>query len=83
MNSTGIGEEALVVLKDNLYQYNNAKERQCLNDLGVRLLKEQLLAPASTDDLIGWFERYCYDGESLDTIIASIKHPGMIRWSCH
>lgn len=70
------GEEALALLKENIYKYNSMEERQRLDELGKRLSEEKLLRSVNTRDLIGWFERYSDDGETLDGIIASVKHPG-------
>ena len=62
-----------MVLKKNIYQYYSQEDKQHLNELGQRLQQEGLLALATHQDLIGWFERYNYDGEPLEVIIVTIK----------
>lgn len=71
------GEEALLVLKENIYKYNSREEKERLDKLGQRLSEERLLSNASIRELIDLHVRY-NDGESLDSIVASIKHPGML-----
>ena len=70
------GEETLLVLKEKIYKYNSREERERLDKLGWRLSEERLLSNTSTRELIDLYDRY-NDGESLDSIVTSIKHPGM------
>ena len=69
-------EELMEVLKEKIYKYNNREEKERLDELGRRLSEERLLSNTSIRELIDLYDRYG-DGESLDSIIASIKHPGM------
>ena len=69
-------EELMEVLKEKIYKYNNREEKERLDELGRRLSEERLLSNTSIRKLIDLYDRYG-DGESLDSIIASIKHPGM------
>ena len=71
------GEEALSVLVEKVFKYNIPEERRRLKDLGKRLKCEGLLFSATTDDLIGWFDRYNDGPETLDIIISTIKNPRM------
>ena len=69
-------EELMEVLKVKVYKYNSREERERLDELGCRLSEERLLSNTCTGELIELYDRY-NDGESLDSIIACIKHPGM------
>lgn len=73
------GETALLVLKENVYKYNSQEERERLDELGRRLSEERLLPNTGIRELIDLYDRY-NDGESLDSIVTSIKHPGMMNF---
>lgn len=68
------GEECMKVLKEKIYKYNSKEEKERLDELGRRLSEERLLSNTSMRELIDLYERYS-NGESLDSIINSIKHP--------
>lgn len=75
-NESSGGKEALLVLKEKIYKYNSREEKERLDKLGRRLSEEGLLSNTSMRELIDLYDRYS-DGESLDIIIFSIKHPGL------
>ena len=68
------GEECMKVLKEKIYKYNSKEEKERLDELGRRLSEERLLSNTSIRELIDLYDRY-NNGESLDSIINSIKHP--------
>ena len=74
------GRKALLVLKENIFKYNSQEERERLYELGRRLSAERLLSNTSIRELIDLFDRY-NDGESLDSIVTSVKHPGLSQES--
>ena len=78
------GETALLVLKEKIYNYNSQEERERLDKLGRRLSEERLLSNTSIRELIDLYDRYS-NGESLNSIITSVKNPGMkvVRTTWH
>lgn len=70
------GAEAIDILMTRVYRYHSIESKKNLEKLHQRLLAEQLLARATMRDIINWFERYSENNESLDNIVAYIKHPG-------
>lgn len=75
---SGIGcrNEVIQILKDSVYKYNSHEERERLEELGRRLSEERLLSHTSARELVDLYDRYS-DEESLDSIVTSIKHPGL------
>ena len=68
-------ETALLMLKEMLIKCNSREERERLDQLEWRLSEERLLFNTSARELIDLYDRYS-DGESLDSIVTSIKCKG-------
>lgn len=85
------GQQALKVLKENIYKYYSREDRNRLDELGCRLTEEGLLHSLDTQKLIDLFERYSDGDDTLDGVITSLrfqgKHPtnklSNLRWSSH
>mgnify|MGYP001792338867 CR=1 FL=1 len=72
-----VGYEALVVLKEQILQYGSRGKGERLDKLGRRLSEERLLSNITIKELLGLYDRY-NDGESLDSIMISLRDPGML-----
>ena len=70
-------EQALLVLKDQISRYHTREERESLDELGRRLSEERLLSNAGMSELTDLYDRY-NNGESLDSIVTSLRHPGLL-----
>ena len=70
-------EQTLLVLKDQISRYHSREERERLDELGRRQSEERLLSKTGMSELTDLYDRY-NNGEPLDSIVTSLRHPGML-----